>query len=293
MKIIFIGTVNFSRAALEKLVQINAEVVGVCTKKKSKFNSDFNNLAPFCIKNKIPFKYVKDINAQENIKWIEKFNPDIIFCFGWSNLLKKKILRLANMGVVGFHPTNLPLNRGRHPIIWSLVLGLKNSASTFFFMNESADSGPILSQIPFKISKNDNAKSLYEKITNFALKQIEIFVPLLQKNKFKKKKQDHKKSNIWRKRTFEDGKIDFRMCSEDIYNLVRGLSKPYDGAHVSYKGIIVPIWKTKIIKKNFKNIECGKILNTRGKQILVKTSNGAIQIIEHGFKRMPKNGEYF
>ncbi|MBD3842642.1 MAG: formyl transferase, partial [Campylobacterales bacterium] len=58
MKILFIGTVEFSYKALEKLIELKAEVVGVCTKDKSNFNSDFADLTPLCKENKIPFKFV-------------------------------------------------------------------------------------------------------------------------------------------------------------------------------------------------------------------------------------------
>ena len=85
------------------------------------------------------------------------------------------------MGVLGFHPTKLPQNRGRHPIIWSLALGLKKSASTFFFMDEGADSGKILSQKNFEILDSDDAQSLYDKFVNIALLQIENFLPQLKK----------------------------------------------------------------------------------------------------------------
>ena len=133
MKIVFIGTVEFSKKALKKLIELNAQVIGVCTKENSAFNSDFADLRPLCKKNKIPFKLVNDVNSKDNYNWIKSLNPDIIFCFGWSNILKKDILTLAPMGVLGFHPSKLPQNRGRHPLIWTLALGLKKSASTFFF----------------------------------------------------------------------------------------------------------------------------------------------------------------
>ena len=90
MRIVFIGTVEFSKKALYRLIKLNANIVGVCTKKKSNFNSDFANLTPLCKKNKIPFKFVKDINSKNNFDWIKSLKPDIIFCFGWSHLLKKK-----------------------------------------------------------------------------------------------------------------------------------------------------------------------------------------------------------
>ena len=292
MRIAFIGTVEFSKKALKKLIELDANIVGVCTKKKSNFNSDFVDLKPLCKKNNIPVNLVKDINSKENYNWIKSLNPDIIFCFGWSSLIKKKILNLPPMGVLGFHPTKLPQNRGRHPIIWSLALGLKKSASTFFFMDEGADSGKILSQKNFEILDSDDAQSLYDKFVNIALLQIENFLPQLKKKTYQTIKQNHKISNSWRKRVKIDGKIDFRMTSQAIYNLVRALTKPYVGAHINYKDREIIVWKVKIVKNNQGNIECGKILNINRDKILVKTYDGAIKITHHEFKRLPNIGEY-
>ncbi|WP_107791150.1 formyltransferase family protein [Campylobacter concisus] len=292
MKIMFIGTVEFSYKALKKLIELNAEIVGVCTKKKSDFNSDFKDLTPLCKKVDIPFKYVDDINSNENIDWIRSLSPDIIFCFGWSNLIKKDLLTLPKMGIVGYHPALLPKNRGRHPLIWALVLGLSDSGSTFFFMTEGADDGDILSQEKVKILYEDNAKSLYDKVSNIALRQIEDFLPKLQNNSFKTIKQNNDLANVWRKRGKVDGKIDFRMTSRAIYNLVRALTKPYVGAHVEYNEQDISIWNVEEVEFDQNNIEFGKVLENDGKSIVVKTYDKAIKIIDHGFKELPKVGEY-
>ncbi len=292
MKILFIGTVEFSYKALKKLIELNAEIVGVCTKKKSDFNSDFVDLTSLCKNAIIPFKYIDDINSNENIDWIRSLSPDIIFCFGWSNLIKKDLLSLPKMGVVGYHPALLPKNRGRHPLIWALALGLNVSGSTFFFMTEGADDGDILSQEKVKILYEDDAKSLYDKVSNIALKQIETFLPKLQNNSFKTIKQNNDLANVWRKRGKVDGKIDFRMTSRAIYNLVRALTKPYVGAHVKYNGQDVSIWKIEEVEFDQNNIEFGKVLENDGKSIVVKTYDKAIKIIDHDFKELPKVGEY-
>lgn len=292
MKIVFIGTVEFSKKALQRLIEINAQVVGVCTKEKSNFNSDFADLTPICKEKKIPFKFVSDINSQENIEWIQSLNPDIIFCFGWSSLIKGKLLALAPMGVIGYHPAALPQNRGRHPLIWALVLGLKQSASTFFFMDEGADSGDIISQKNFEILETDDAQTLYEKVIDTALIQIKEFVPLLENKTYQKIKQNHKIANTWRKRCKADGKIDFRMSSKAIYNLVRALTKPYVGAHLEYKGKDIIVWKVKIVKNTEKNIESGKVLESDQNTFIVKTYDGAIKIVEHEFFELPNVGDY-
>ena len=292
MKIFFIGTVEFSKMALEKLIAIDANIVGVATRLESNFNADYADLTLVCEAHNIPYKDIKDINASESISWIKSLGPEIIFCFGWSNLLKFELLNLAPMGVIGYHPTELPKNRGRHPIIWALVLGLEQTASTFFFMEEGADDGDILSQRMVFIRKKDDAESLYNKLIDTALLQIEEFHTNLKLNSYKRIKQDHTKANLWRKRSRVDGEIDFRMSSKSIHNLVRGLTKPYVGAHIVNQECDVKVWKTKVKTTNFKNIEPGKILKIKNKKILIKTGNGAIWLIKHDFAELPKINTY-
>ena len=292
MKIFFIGTVEFSKCVLTKLIEIKAQIVGVATKSDSPFNADFADVTHLCKKANIPYRFVDNINDRDVIDWVNSLHPDVIFCFGWSELLKKELLHLSPMGVVGIHPAPLPQNRERHPIIWALVLGLKKTASTFFFMDEGADNGDILSQEFIKIAYSDDARSLYSKIIDTALQQIEEFVPKLESGTYIQIPQDHLKANIWRKRTKNDGKIDFRMTSQAIYNLVRALTKPYIGAHVVYKGEEYKVWKSKEKENKAINLEPGKVLAVEDNIISVKTGDGSVNLIEHEFKIMPRVGEY-
>lgn len=292
MKIFFIGSVSFSKKVLEKLLSLNAEIVGVATKSKSEFNADHVNLRGVCEEAQLPYKYVRDINAPHILEWIRSLNPEVIFCFGWSSLVKKELLYLTKIGVIGYHPTALPHNRGRHPLIWTLALGLEEGASTFFFMEEGADDGDILSQVKFSISYDDDASSVYAKIEDIGLAQIAEFLPDLEAGNYTRIEQDLSKGNIWRKRGISDGEIDFRMSSYAVYNLVRALTKPYAGAHILYKGKEVKVWRVKEEKYAAKNIEPGKVLATEEDEILVKTYDGAVRILEHEFAEPPKTEEY-
>ena len=185
MKILFIGSVYLSEKILEKLLLINENIVGVISKDSSKFNSDFKDISFLAKKNKIAFHNTKNINSIKTISWIKNITPDIIFCFGWSDLLKSEILNIPNMGVLGYHPSLLPFNRGRHPLIWAKILGLKKTGSTFFFMDEGADTGDILSQKEFKITFEDNAHSIYNKMVEVATSQVLEFLPHLKNNSYK------------------------------------------------------------------------------------------------------------
>jgi len=292
MKILFIGTVKFSLKLLERLISLDANIVGVCTKKSFDFNSDFSDLTPICKESNIPYIYVDDINSTKNIKWIKELSPDIIFCFGWSNLIKEELISIPPLGIVGYHPAKLPQNRGRHPLIWALVLGLEKSASTFFFMDDKADSGDIILQEEFEILDTDDASKLYNKVLGIALKQVELLVFQLRTKSYTRFEQNHKLSNNWRKRNYLDGSIDFRMSSKAIYNLVRGLSKPYIGASIKYNNQDIKIWKVQVVDINLKNIEYGKVLSILNDTITVKTYDGAIKLLEHEFKTLPTVGKY-
>ena len=292
MRIVFIGTVIFSEIMLERLIKLNAKIVGVLTKVESKTNSDFKDLSPVANANGIEHKYFVGINETENIHWINNLRPDVIFCFGLSQIIRKPILEAAPMGVVGYHPTLLPFNRGRHPIIWAIALGLRKTGSTFFFMDEGADSGDILSQEIIQIEEEMNSQQLYNKVIETSLQQVEKFLPELQGNTYVKKPQDHSKANYWRKRSMKDGIIDFRMDARKIKRLIAALSKPYIGAELIYNDLNIKIWESQVVKSNALNIEPGQVIQSKNGTIIVKCGTEAIKIIDHEFEYLPEKGEY-
>lgn len=294
MRVFFIGSVVFSREMLETILGFNKiEVVGIATKSSSTFNSDHSDLSDLAIKHNIPYKYVKDINASHIVDWIDSVRPDVIFCLGWSSLIKEKILNIPKKGVVGYHPAELPYNKGRHPQIWAMVLGLEYTASTFFLMDQGSDTGEIIAQLKVKIEFEDNAKSVYEKLIKTAKVQlIEILTQLIDDSLIKIP-QDKSLGNHWRKRSRFDGRIDWRMRSVDIYNLVRALSHPYPGAHFDFQGNEIKVWHCLPYEHNVpKNYEPGKILKNENGEIIVKTGDGAIILKNHELPALDQKESY-
>jgi methionyl-tRNA formyltransferase len=292
MRVGFIGCVHFSRRMLEALLRLDqATVCGVVTRSKSRFNADFESLAPLAEQHGIPF-FMARKNDQEPLEgWIRERRPDILFCFGWSYLLRKPVLEVAPMGVVGFHPAALPANRGRHPLIWALALGLSETATTFFFMDEGADSGPILDQQPLPIDETDDAGTLYEKQCLQAERQLERFVPKLAAGDYELRPQQHGAANWWRKRSKKDGEIDWRMHAIGIHNLVRALAHPYPGAHCFHQDREIKIWRTEPVESEAVNAEPGRVLAVEEGTIIVKCDRSALRVLEHEFAPLPTPGD--
>ena len=281
MRIVFIGSVIFSAQLLRELIDMKADIVGVCTLSVSNFNADHEDLSPIAKKAGIPVHCEVDINSPASINWISSLRPDVIFCFGWSRLISESLLSLPPMGVIGFHPASLPANRGRHPIIWALVLGLDETSSTFFRLDNGVDSGQIISQVKIPITPSDNALTLYERITQSALIQLRHFVPLLAQGRIQLLPQDDRLANNWRKRGSADGRIDWRMAASSIHDLVRGLTRPYVGAHFDYDDKIIKVWQTEVELVAPVNFEPGKVLHVGKNSLLVKAGIGAIRLLDY------------
>ena len=66
MRVLFIGTVKFSFHALQKLVDLNIDIVGVCLKDSSNFHSDYADLRPICLK-----VLIKVLSRKEKMKLIK------------------------------------------------------------------------------------------------------------------------------------------------------------------------------------------------------------------------------
>ena len=291
MRILFIGSVLFSKSILDEIIKSKNEVIGVIGRKESKFNSDFCDLVKYSKKKKIKSIYTSDINSPKILNWVKKRKPDIIFCIGWSQLLKKKILKIASLGVIGYHPSDLPKNRGRHPIIWSIALGLKKVGSCFFFMKSRADAGNIISKKLIKIKKNYDSNLVYSKLIKVGRKQIREILLKIRTKKLKPYPQKNSASNYWRRRSELDGRIDWRMDAENINNLIKALTKPYPGAYFLFKEKKIRVWKSRVVELNKKNYEPGKIARFK-KNFVIKCGNKALKLITFSPKINLKGATY-
>ncbi len=294
LNICLIGCVKSSDIAFNTLLEntkINFNLL-ICSK-KSTFNSDFVDLGEKAKKKKIEFIYeenIKDFNAQKII--LDNHKIDLVFVIGWSKIIKEPILSSYKNKIIGFHPAELPKNRGRHPIIWALVLGLKKTASTFFFLTKEPDAGDILNQKIIKISNKDYAKDLYDKVLKAIPEQINEIIDDFLHDSLNPVRQVKKDSNVWRKRGEIDGKIDWRMNSKNIYNLIRALADPYPGAYFIYNKKKFFVSSSKIVNLKIDNQEPGRIIRNNSKELIVKTGDKAISFSKNQFKDKIE-GEFF
>ena len=288
MRVVMIGCVRFSCAMLESLLTLDdVQVVGVVTRRSSTFNADFCSLEPVAAKHGVPVFVDVGNRQQEMACWIGGLAADVVYCFGWPYLLSEDVLEASTFGVVGYHPTELPLNRGRHPTIWTLALGLERTASSFFRMDRGADSGDLLSQELVDITPEDDAGSLYRRLVEVADRQLGPMTAAIADGTIRPMPQDHSRANYWRRRSHDDGRIDWRMASTSLHDLVRALTRPYPGAHVEIDGEAYPVWRATVVDGEYRpsdlrTIEPGRVLQVDGGHLDVRCGIGVLRLLEHG-----------
>jgi methionyl-tRNA formyltransferase len=293
LSVVFIGCVKSSAAALDALIaDPMVELRALVTFRESPFNSDFVDLAPRAALAGIPVAYAEDYPGDELADVFAKHPADLAIAVGWSRLLPRRVLNAPRIGVVGFHPAALPGNRGRHPVIWAIALGLRSTASTFFLMDEGADSGPILSQKRVEIAERETAGSLYEKLLGLIPEQVAEIVSGLNDGSLRPRPQDHSKATYWRKRSRADGLIDWRMSATQIDRLVRALAPPYPCAEIEFDKHRFQIVHARPCNVDEFDCEPGKVLRVTDSEILVKAGEGAVAIEETNPALMVHEGLY-
>lgn len=218
-RIVLAGSVISSYTTLKMLVKHEMNVVGVLGFEPRDPGpvSGYVNMKEFCISNNIsyyPFKKISSISTREVLT---NLSPDILFVVGLSQLVPAEMLSIARLGNIGFHPTLLPVGRGRAPIAW-IILEEKSGAANFFLMGEGTDDGPIFIQKPFSVDSSDNASTIEQKIIGAIELALDEWLPQLKDGIWAPVPQDESMATYYAKRTPEDGWINWGIPLQTLTN---------------------------------------------------------------------------
>ena len=288
MKVVFIGIVSIGWHCLKTLLESSANVVGIFTAdkkemaKKSHMHADyFSEFEDLALKYSVPLYKIGDVSMPLDTRRLRGLQPDIIFCIGWPQIVKKEVLEIPKYGCVGIHPTLLPERRGGAPINWCLIDGLSKSGVTLFYFSEGVDSGDIIAQKEFEITLQDTAGTVLAKVTDIAVELIKEYYPLLEKGRAPRIPQDDDRATYTRRRRPEDGIVDWSGTSLSIYNWIRALALPFPGAFTYWNGEKITTWESELLKGYRPRFDAqpGEILDIMDKKgMVVATGDSCILV---------------
>jgi methionyl-tRNA formyltransferase len=243
MKILFMGTPDFSVPVLRQLVEDGYEVAGVVTqpdkpvgRKKEIKQTPVKEEA---IKHNIPV--YQPVKLRENYEEILALNPDLIVTAAYGQILPKAILETPKYGCINVHASLLPKYRGGAPIHKSIMDGNDKTGITIMYMVEKLDAGDILTQVEVPIEEKDHVGSMHDKLSVAGAKLLSETIPLLIDGKINPVPQKDDEVTFAWNITREQEKIDWSRSGEEIYNHVRGLH-PWPVAYTLLNGQPLKVW---------------------------------------------------
>ena len=312
MKIVFMGTPDFARSALEKIIEAGHEVVLVVTQ-PDKPKGRSGELQPCDVKvcaleHDIPVFQPVKIKQQEHVDYLKTIDADIFVVAAFGQILSQEILDIPRFGCVNIHASILPEYRGAAPIQQAIIDGKKTTGVTIMQMAAGMDTGDILLQREIKIDEEETGGSLFDKLSKLGGELIVEALPKIEKGELTPIPQDEALATKCGKLSKDMGKIDFSKDAETIRNLIRGLN-PWPSAFTSLGGKMLKIWHAKALspldfgslcnsltpgdvaraKELEKAKAYGSIIAVLKDSFVVLTGDGYLQITEvqlEGKKRM-------
>lgn len=282
MKSVVIGAVESTRITLESLAAAGAPASLLITLPHTLAanHSDFVDLAPTAAATGTRCLRTADVNADDIIAEVAGIAPDIIFVVGWSRLVKAPLQALARTGVIGYHPTLLPLMRGRAALAWTILLDVSTTGGTLFWIDDGVDSGDIAAQREFALSGREYLGDLITMQMDALRSMLEELVPRLAEGERPARAQHHELATYLAHRRPEDGLILWDQPAETIWRQVRAVSRPYPGAFTRVDDGVMKIWRARVADHPEWHAQTGQIFMTVDDCPVVRCGDGRDLVIE-------------
>jgi len=281
MKVIFMGTPDFSIPSLEGIYKSGREIISVVTQPDRPRGRGMH-LRPSPVKEfalKHNLKILEPLSIKDNvfIKTIRDLYPDIIVVVAYGKILPKEILEIPPIGCVNLHASLLPKYRGAAPINWAIINGEKETGVTTQKMALKLDSGDILLQDRVEILESDTAGTLHDKLKVIGASLLVKTLDLLEKKSIEPMVQDESQATFAPMLKKEDGLIDWTKDAQSILNLIRG-TNPWPSAYTFLSGKIFKIWRASLI--DFNSGRKPGSITKKGERLLVQTGDKSLSLEE-------------
>lgn len=291
MRVVFMGTPDFSVPTLECIIEAGHEVVGVVTQPdKAKGRGKkvvYTPVKEKALEHGLIVYQPRRAREPEFIEQMRALNPDVMVVVAFGQILPKELLDIPKYGCVNVHASLLPKYRGAAPIQWAVIRGEKISGVTTMQMDVGLDTGDMLLKTEVPLAEDETGGSLHDKLSVLGGDLLIETLKGLEAGTIVPEKQDDSQSGEYARMLDKSlGKIDFSMRAEEIERLIRGLN-PWPSAYTSYNNKTMKLWKARVVSGG--EAVPGQVLAVDKKGFTVQTGDGALQILElqmEGKKRM-------
>jgi methionyl-tRNA formyltransferase len=231
MRLIFMGTPDFSVPVLDALVAAGHDIAAVyCQPPRPAGRGKKDRPSPVQLRAEalgLPVRYpvsLKSIDAQNDFAGL---NADLAVVVAYGLILPQAVLDAPTQGCLNIHASLLPRWRGAAPIHRAIMAGDAETGVCVMQMEAGLDTGPVLLREATAIAAEETTGQLHDRLSEMgaglivqALTQLDSLEPVPQPDNGVTYAAKIDKA---------EARVDWTLPANDVDRLIRGLS-PFPGA---------------------------------------------------------------
>ena len=249
MRIVFVGTPDFSVPALKALVEAGHQVIAVVTQPdKPKGRGKEVQMTPVKIQAMeygIPVYQPAKVREASFVEVLQGMEADVYVVIAFGQLLPKAVLELPKYGCINIHASLLPKYRGAAPIQWCVIDGERETGITTMMMDVGLDTGDMLEKTVIPIEEKETGGSLHDKLSLAGGALILSTLKKLEEGTLVRTPQTDEGTCYAKMLTKSLGDIDWNQSAVSIERLIRGLN-PWPSAYTLWNGKTIKIWSADV-----------------------------------------------
>ncbi len=285
MKVVFMGTPDFSVGALEAIIAAGHQVTAVVTQPdKPKGRGKEIQVTPVkacALSHGIPVFQPVRVKEPEAVEVLRGYEADIFVVAAFGQILSEEILSMPFYGCVNIHASLLPKYRGAGPIQWAIINGEKTTGVTIMQMDKGIDTGDMLLKREVEIDSGETGDSLHDKLAAAGAKLIVEALEKLERGELTPMKQPEDGASYAKMLKKSMGKIVWGQSAQRLDCLIRGLLS-WPGAYTIFRGKTLKIWEEEAVgelQADLSDAEQGTVVCVEKEAFYVKTGEGVLKIL--------------
>lgn len=232
----------------------------------------------------------KKLNSPEFLKVIRKLRPDFILSGYYPKIFKDALLSIPKRGCVNIHPTGLPRYRGLSPYFSHMLFGDDRNWITMHWLDKGVDTGDIIAQASVEILPDDTGFTCGHRLTEAGAAMFAEYWPQIKAGTAPRRPQDPAIASNFNF-DWSLAEINWRKPARDIWNLVRSLTAPLDGAWTMAGGHKMRVWKVRVVPQDellpAPGAMPGQVLALTGKGMWAQCGGGQLEILHATLDDLP------
>ena len=232
MRIVLFGQAAFGKDVFDQLVAAGEDVVGVSTPAQG---SRPDPLYEAAFQAKVPIIETPSLRQHEPFSRYLAWQPELLVFAFVTDIVRKRVLDAATHGAIQYHPSLLPLHRGRTAMNWTIMSGATQAGLTIFWVDEGIDTGPILLQRAIEIAPDDSVGSIYfDRLYPMGVTALVDATRMVREGTAPREPQDHSIATYEPPAAAEHARIDWHQHGRVVHNIIRGCD-PQPGAWAMFQ----------------------------------------------------------